>query len=328
MNTNDFIKQREADWKRLETLMNPRMVLSAADVRELGILYRAVTSDLALARRDFPEQRVTVYLNQLLTRTHGYIYQDNISDRGRLWRFISQTIPANFRQTGRFTLAAFLLFILPALIGFRLALLNPDVAEPLGLSEIRAILSENETWTDIPPEDRPAAAGFIMTNNIRVALMAFGGGVLFGLFSVYVLAFNGLFIGAVFGLATHYGMGESLFAFVVGHGVIELSVIFMAGGAGLQLGWALLNPGSYTRRDALWLAAQRAVSLALVAIPLLVIAGLIEGFISPTDTPTVFRVGVGLASGGLMYAYLLLAGRAATAPDSGNRQQLQGLLKT
>jgi uncharacterized membrane protein SpoIIM required for sporulation len=149
-----------------------------------------------------------------------------------------------------------------------------------------------------------------MTNNIRVALLCFAGGIAFGLFSVYVLVTNGLTTGVVMGLAAHYGMGSSLLGFVIGHGVIELSVIFMAGGAGLQLGWALLNPGSYTRRDALAQAARRAVMITVVAVPLLIVAGTIEGLFSPTDAPLALHIAVGLISGICMYAYLFLAGRS------------------
>jgi uncharacterized membrane protein SpoIIM required for sporulation len=128
---------------------------------------------------------------------------------------------------------------------------------------------------------------------------------------------NGLTIGAVMGLAAHYDMGQALLGFIIGHGVIELSVVFIAGGAGLQLGWALLNPGPYTRRDSLALAARRAVTLAVVSIPLLIMAGLIEGFISPSDLSFLARAGVGIGTGILLYGYLSVAGRNPVAPKTG-----------
>ncbi len=312
MPINDFIRLREKDWKRLQSLIGRRKTLaplSADEVRELGKLYRAITSDLALARRDYPNQPVTVFLNQLLTRTHTYIYQPDVRDFKQLTHYFTHTLPNTFRQTSAFTLAAFLLFIIPAIAGYRLAWANPDIAEPLGLSEQRQTLADHDTWTDIPIEDRPYASAFIMSNNIRVAILAFGGGMAFGLFSVYILVTNGLIVGAVIGLAAHYDMGQTLVGFIVAHGVIELSVIFIAGGAGLQLGWALLNPGPYTRRDALGLAARRAVTLVLGGIPLLIIAGTIEGFLSPSNASFGARVAVGLASGLILYIYLCFTGR-------------------
>ncbi len=312
MSVNDFIKLREKDWARLQVLIDKhkgREALSVAEVRELGALYRAVTSDLALARRDYQGQKVSLFLNQLLTRAHSYIYQQDVSDWRQIPRYFTQTFPRTFRQTWVFTFIAFLLFAVPALVGYRLAYINPDIAEPLDLVFIRETLADSETWTDIPVEQRPYTAAFIMSNNIRVAILAFGGGITFGLFTLYMLITNGLVIGAVLGLAAHYGMGQTLVEFIIGHGVIELSVIFIAGGAGLQLGWALFNPGPYNRRDALGLAARRAVYLMIAAVPLLVVAGLIEGFISPSDASFAVSMAVGVVSGVILYSYLILVGR-------------------
>jgi uncharacterized membrane protein SpoIIM required for sporulation len=323
LSVNDFVQQREKDWQRLEALVKAhrgRSRLTAADARELGTLYRAVASDLAQARRDYPDQRVTVFLNQLLTRTHNFIYQEDVSDWGRLWRMFTHTLPRTFRETWLFTLAAFLLFTVPFVAGYRMAYASPDIAGALGLEEQRRTLAENDIWTDIPIESRPYASAFIMSNNIRVAILAFGGGVTFGLFTVYILVMNGLIIGAVLGLAAHYGMGMSLLDFIFAHGVVELSVIFIAGGAGLQLGWALLNPGRYSRRNALVIAARRSVALVLVAVPLLVAAGLIEGFISPSELPFAVKVGVGLTTGAIMYVYLLSAGREPVEVQPGPRR--------
>jgi uncharacterized membrane protein SpoIIM required for sporulation len=310
--SSDFIRIREKDWKRLETLINRRRgrgTLSADEIRELGSLYRAVTSDLAQARRDYPGQRVTAFLNQLLTRTHSYIYQEDVSDLRPIMVFVIRTLPRTFRQTWVFTLTAFLIFMIPAVVGYRLTYANPDIATPLGLDSERQTLADHDTWTNIPVNARPYAASFIMSNNIRVAILAFGGGIVFGLFGVYLLASNGLSVGAVLGLAAHYQLGQALLGFMVGHGVIELSVIFISAGAGLQLGWALINPGPYSRGDALVLAAHRAVTLVIAAVPLLVIAGTIEGMFSPSTVyPFSLHVAVGLFTGIILYSYLLFAG--------------------
>ncbi len=321
MASDDFIRLREKDWKRLEKLTDRRRgrgVLSAVEIRELGTLYRAVSSDLALAQRDYPGQRVTAYLNQLLIRTHSYIYQENVSDLRPLLRYFTRDLPQAFRQTFIFTLVAFLLFLIPAVIGYRMTYSNPDYAGILGLESERETLADHQTWTDIPVNQRPYAASFIMSNNIRVAILAFGGGIVFGLFSMYLLVTNGLMVGGVLGLATHYELGQSLLGFMAGHGVIELSVIFIASGAGLQLGWALLNPGRYSRRDALGLAAKRAVMLVIAAFPLLIIAGTIEGLFSPSNVyPFSTHLAMGLCTGTILYAYLLLAGRAREPEATG-----------
>jgi uncharacterized membrane protein SpoIIM required for sporulation len=320
INTNDFIASREKDWKRLETLLARRRgrdSLNADEVRELGNLYRAITSDLAIARRDYPQQRVTTFLNQLTLRTHSFIYQQDVSDLRPLVRYWTHTLPQTFRDTWLFTFVAFLMFFVPAAVGFTLAANNPSIASPLGLDGQRQILSEGEVWTNIPIEERPYISGLIMANNIRVAILAFGGGVGFGVFTVYVLITNGLTIGATLGLAAHYGLGNTLVEFMVGHGMIELSIIFIAGGAGLQLGWALLNPGPYTRRDGLALAARRAITLLLCAFPLLIIAGLIEGFVSPSDFPFIGKLAVSLGTGVILYGYLALVSREKNLNHTG-----------
>jgi uncharacterized membrane protein SpoIIM required for sporulation len=318
MDVHDFIKKREKDWARLQELMRYRQgrrALSAKEVKELGVLYRTVTSDLAIARRDYPKQRVTQFLNQLLTQVHGYIYQEDTSDYRRFIRYFTQVIPHAYRRLGWFTLAAFMMFIIPAILGYVLTYRSPEVGDTLGLKEQREILANQSTWTDIPVNERPYASSFIMTNNIRVAILAFGGGVSLGLFTFYVLTMNGVHIGAIMGLAAHYGQGGVLWDFVIAHGVVELSVIFMAGGAGLYLGWSLLAPGIHSRRDALGLAARQSIPLVMLSIVLLVGAGLIEGFISPSDLSSLTKVLVGVGYGAAMYAYVLLVGweRKATA---------------
>jgi uncharacterized membrane protein SpoIIM required for sporulation len=174
---------------------------------------------------------------------------------------------------------------------------------------IEDIRAGREWWKSINEEGRAASASLIMTNNIRVALVAFAGGMLLGTLTLWVLVQNGLLLGVVAGAAQAYGFGGNLWGFVAAHGVVELSVIFIAGGAGLQLGWSIVRPGLLTRRAALVVAARRAMHLLLGCALLLVGAGLIEGFISPSDLPRPVKYAVALASGALMYGYLLLAGR-------------------
>src|SRR6185436_15321737 len=146
-------------------------------------------------------------------------------------------------------------------------------------------MANGRTWTDMEPTIRPAMATLIFTNNIRVAFLAFAGGVLAGLGTVYVLISNGLLLGGVLGAAQFYGVAPLLWGFVSPHGYLELTCIVIAGGAGLMLGDALLRPGLWRRRDALARAARRAVELVCGAAPVLVIAGLIEGFVSPSELP-------------------------------------------
>jgi len=311
MQVDEFVANRQTDWARLSTLLDRGGLrrLSAAELEELGILYRAATSDLALAQRDFDQHRVTTYLNQLVGRAHASVYRGEPFGWRRVVRFFALTFPRLYRQTLPFTLVALGLFIVPALVAGLLTARSTTSAEWLGLEHILPDLESGSLWTNISVSQRPAASSFIMTNNIQVSFLAFAGGVLLGLLTIYAMIFNGLQIGGVLGLCAHFGLADELLTFIVAHGVIELSVIFVAGGAGLQLGWAMLRPGLYRRRDALVHAGRIAVRLTVGCIPLLIVAGLIEGFISPSALPATFKAGVGLSSGVFLYTYWLKAGK-------------------
>ncbi len=317
MQPDQFYQSRQADWQALAHLVERAQKeireLSPEEIQTMGRLYRAATSDLALAQRDFPDHRVTAYLNQLVAHAHAVVYRSEPLAGNRLLRFARQGFPRAYRDALLFTLLAALLFVLPALAVGLSVNWQPAAARwllPTQAQHLIADIEEQELWTDIPVEDRPYASSFIMRNNIQVAFLAFAGGVLAGLFTVWVLVFNGLLLGGITGLTAHYGIGFKLWTFVIGHGVIELSVIFMAGGAGLMLGWAVIRPGLLRRRDALALAARKSVRLIVGCVPLLILAGLIEGFISPNQTiPWSVKWGIGLGTGLLLYAYLLLAGR-------------------
>lgn len=317
MQPDKLFESRQTSWKRLSDLIGRSQSsiqrLSPKEIKELGQLYRSASSDLALAQRDFPDHRVTIYLNQLVGRAHSVIYRGRPMARNRLWAFVTTDFPQTFRDLWPFFLTAAALFIIPAILTLVAILWQPEAASWILPAEIQALIpsiEDHELWTDIPVNQRPFFSSFIMQNNIQISFFAFAGGVLAGLPTLWVLLLNGLILGGVTGLTASHGIGFELWTFVIGHGVIELSVIFMAGGAGLSIGWALLRPGLLRRRDALMLASRKALLLIIGCVPLLMIAGLIEGFISPAEglswqVKWIF----GLVSGLLLYGYLIFAGR-------------------
>lgn len=319
MDAQQFVKSRQHDWEQLSKLLdrsqNRIEQLSPAEVKHLGALYRAAASDLALAQRAYPREKVTVYLNGLVARGHSQLYRSRPLAINRLVHYITTGFPRAFRQAWPFMLTSFLLFTIPALVAGFITLNDPESALWLLPADIQRLvpqIEQQELWTNIPLEERPYFSSAITTNNVQVSFLAFAGGALAGLMTIYVMILNGLLIGGLTGLTGHYGIGFDLWTFAIGHGVIELTTIFIAGASGLQVGWSIINPGLLRRRDALILAARKALKLIVGCVPILIIAGLIEGFISPNESiPWPVKWGVGITTGLLLYAYLLLSGRTA-----------------
>ncbi len=317
---DEFVAARRDRWSRLEALLGRARKtdihrLDAAELEEMGRLYRQVSSDLAIARRDFPTDRVTRYLEQLAGRAHPAVYRREAAEWQAVGRFFAGGFPRAFREAGSYTAIAFALFALPFVATLLATRIDPMVGRMvLPPGPLIDQIERGQSWLDIAGPSRGLMASLIMTNNMQVAFLAFAGGVAFGLGTVYVLVQNGLTTGAVAGLASVYGLGEALGGFVAAHSGIELTVIFIAGGAGLRLGHALLAPGLLPRRTALTAAARRAVTLLFGCIPLLAAAGTLEGFVSPSGLPVSAKLAIGATATLALYAYLLFTGRGS--PES------------
>ena len=315
-----FIKERKSAWLRLEELLQllDRMTLrrlGREEVRELGRIYRRTASDLAIARAESRDPRLVNYLNSLVIRAHGRIYRADAQGGRRVRDFFTHDFPLAFRRTWRYTATAFGVFLLFSLIAFVGTRLDPDFSEFAGVSPFfrEAVINNHTHWWEDLNDANQIGSSQIFTNNIRVTFYAFALGALFGVGTLYVLAFNGAMVGAILALTYRAGFGNALASFMVGHGVIELSCIFSSGGAGLLIGTALLMPGNLSRGDALKSRGLEAVRLIVGCVPLLVIAGIIEGFISPQPIPAAIKVGIGVMTGIALYSYLLLAGREEEA---------------
>jgi uncharacterized membrane protein SpoIIM required for sporulation len=278
------------------------------ELLELGDLYRAATADLATARRDFPGDRVTFYLERLVARGHTAVYREEPMDSNRIGALFRYGFPQVYRESFPYMGLAIALLLVPAIIAAFLVVLNGSYADTLlgsdEASSLRAIMSQHHLWFKSATENHSVTQSLITLNNVKVAFAAFAGGVLVGLGAIYVLVFNGINIGAVAALVATYGLSRGFWAFVVPHGVVELSVICMAGGAGMMIGDAILRPGLLPRGLALTAAARRAAILVIGGALLLVFAGATESWFSPSDAPDWLKWAYGAASGVALYAYL------------------------
>jgi len=315
MPTDRFITQRKTAWQRLEDLL--KLLDSASlgrlnkdEVRELGRIYRRTASDLAIARAESRDPRLVNYLNSLVIRAHGRIYRADAQGGKRIRLFFTHELPQTFRRTWRYTLLAFLVFTTFGALSFVATHYDPEFSELVGVNPaFRETFIETKTpwWEDLN-ESNQEGASFIMTNNIMVTIYTFAFGALCGIGTLFYLAFNGANIASVLALTYRAGFGNDLVTFMVAHGVVELSCIFIAGGAGLLVGSAILMPGDLTRADALKTRGMEAVRLMIGVALLLVVAGIIEGFVSPAPIDPRIKYSVAAITGVALYSYLLFVG--------------------
>jgi uncharacterized membrane protein SpoIIM required for sporulation len=270
--------------------------------------------------REDPSGRASAeYLNRLLGRAHNLVYSGSSRTGGRnVWRFYWHEYPAIFRETFAYTFAAFAIFFVCGVVGMLLAMKDSGFIRHMVPPHIVETIERHDMWTHSIVSVRPMESSAIMTNNLSVSFMAFAGGITAGLFTIYMLAFNGLLIGVIGTACWQADMSVPFWSFVAPHGVLELPAIFIAGGAGLLLARGLLFPGLLPRKDSLVLAGGKAVKLVLGIIPLLIVAGTIEGFFSPSGTPAPIKFFFAACLFAVLIAYLsgAFAGKTTEIADT------------
>jgi uncharacterized membrane protein SpoIIM required for sporulation len=208
---------------------------------------------------------------------------------------------------------SFVCLVVPSLLGGYWAWRDPGPASGLVPSEYQSVTQPRETGRSLglSVDEESAMASQIFTNNIGVTFNAFAGGLLLGLGTLFVLLQNGMLLGVVAGMAIGSGNGRVFFELVTAHGVLELSCIIVTGAAGLRLGWSIIDPGNRARGTALREEARAAIEIVLGTAPWLVLAGLVEGFLTPSGTglPTVLAVGLSL--GAVFWGLVLWRGAPA-----------------
>ena len=253
-----------------------------------------------------------MFLNQLLARAHNLIYMGRSTPARGILRFYGAEFPRIFRQTWIYTALAFMLFLAGATAGFLTSLADPSFQRFFLGPDMSNTIDRREMWTHSVLTIKPLASSAIMTNNLSVSFTMFAVGILGGIGTVYLLAMNGVVLGVIGAACWHAGMSQQLWSFVAPHGALELPAVFIAGGGGLLLARGLLFPRELPRAESLTLYGGQGVRLALGIIPLLLVAGTLEGFFSPSYLPVAAKFACSAAAGGLLLLYLTQCGRKPT----------------
>jgi uncharacterized membrane protein SpoIIM required for sporulation len=328
----EFEERYSNGWKSFETQVNLAEALKQNNQKGESTLagfadnYRHLCYCLALARERHYSPILIDFLEALAFRGHQTFYQKRLGIWQNVIQFILHGFPRTVRQQASFVWTATAMFYLPIVVVFFLVLLFPEMIY---------MIVDGQTVSSMESMYDPAAArfgtertsdsdfymfGYYIRNNIGIAFQTFAGGILLTIGSQFFLIFNGLVFGAIAGHIYNIGYNETFFSFVIGHGAFELTGICIAGAAGLQLGWALLSPGVYSRKQALVNASKSAIQLVYGAIFLLLIAAFVEAFWSSTHlvSPNT-KYWVGLIFWLMVISYLTLLGRQRNSSIKGSR---------
>ncbi len=314
-----FVASKREAWAAFHTLArriedSGLRALAPAEIPGFAARYRGVAADLARARTYHVDPGVIEYLERVVSAGHNALYRARGRERTPVLRYLVRDFPGAVVQSRRFVLAAALLLGGPALIGYRMIRAQPSLGielMPLMVSRAEQA-AENQArgvgYAQQRERDLPLIASAIISNNILVSLWTFVGGLLAGTLTVWLLVMNGLMLGMGFGLFANYHAAGYLGTFIAGHGVLELTAICIAAGAGFRVAGALIAPGDRTRRDSLIVEGRIAARMIGAVVTLLAIAGTIEGLLSASDAPAPYKY---VASGAsVLFLFLYFANGA------------------
>ncbi|MGW5386759.1 stage II sporulation protein M [Nocardia sp. NPDC003963] len=317
MDVDAYSARHRPTWARLDMLSRKR-TLTGAEADELVLLYRRTSQQLARLQTHSPEPELVAGLSAVIARARGRIVGSAPNTWSEIGRFFTHGFPGAVYRALGWWLGVGVAFLSVA-TGFATWITyDPSARETLGLQGNTGALTAPggafETYYTEHSND--AFAALVWTNNAWVAALALFLGVLI-VPVVYLLFMNALNIGITAGLMAEAGRLDSFFGFLLPHGMLELTAIFIAGGAGLKLGWTLIDPGRLSRAEAVARQGRTTAVIALGLVPTLLVAGLLEGFVTPSSLPTPARIAIGLLAEAAFLAYIFTAGRRAARPDAG-----------
>lgn len=319
-----FRAEREENWKKLEALVSRAektgvQNLGYENTMALASLYRQAMNSLSLARAISMDKALENYLAALCARAYLVVYAPQETIRGVTSRFLSQRVPQAVRRSWVPILLGFFMMIFGAVVAHILYRQDPGwffTLVPGGLSDGRTPEASAEylrsTLFDDGSQDGEELAvfsTFLFSHNTQIAILIFALGVFAALPSFILTFYNGLILGAFVTMFADAGLGVEVFGWLSIHGVTEISAIAIACGGGARLGLAVLEPGSYSRGEALYRAGRDAVTLIILAGLMLIAAALIEGFLRQLVQGTATRLLIGWGIGACWLAWFILGGR-------------------
>jgi uncharacterized membrane protein SpoIIM required for sporulation len=305
--SNQWIAKRRPHWDRLSSLLSQSDAgglgqLTRAELREMALLYRQVAADLSVLRQDSTARNYAVHVNHLLARAHHIIYSGRTTNLTTLFRFLKDEYPAIFQKQIGYVLVSLLVTVAWSVLGATITSARPEFMRHYLPPSMIATMERHQMWTESLVTMAPLATSAIMTNNLSVCFAIFAGGITFGLGTFFYLYVNGMLLGVVGAACHQYGMSVQLWSFVAPHGSLELPAIVIAGGAGFRIGRAMLFPGELRWKASLARGGIEATRLISGIIPMLVVAGCLEGFFSGSHAPVALKFAVG----GLLFTMLNL----------------------
>lgn len=318
-----FLQTRGPVWDRLAALLaktrtRGARALSDEELHELTRLYPAVTVDVARARMYGIDPRTQQRINGLAIAAHGVLYRrpDARPMKG-IWRFFRQDYPRLFRRLWVYVALAGAIFAVGTVGAYVSVRLRPSMAYVFVPGGLDVDSAADVTAADVGERYRlmpkPSMATAITGNNISVAFYAFALGITACVGTCYVIFANAMMLGAFFAHFANHGLSYVCYSFLVPHGALEVFAILVSAAAGLRLGISMWIPGALTRGASLRKGAREAVLLVLGAIPMFVVAGIIESFITPSYMPGAAKIAIGVLVWATTMAYLLMGGRGGRA---------------
>lgn len=314
MHIDRFIAAHEADWNRLAALTSAARRgarrLDPGELEELVRLYQRVSGHLARARSAYDDAGLHARLTRVVADANAAIYGGRSRAGTSLRRFAIETFPAAVWASRRFILVAAASLFVPAIaVGWWVQGSEAALDAAIDPGQQAALLESDfvDYYSQAPAEQ---FSTLVLTNNIRVSLIAFALGCFLAVPGVAVLAYNGFNVGTIGGLFVDAGDPGTFFGHIAPHGFLELTAIVITAAAGLRVGWAVLVPGDRRRGDAVAQEGRAAIVLVLGCIPVFVVAGVIEGFVTPAPLPLALRAFVGFVAWSAFVAYAFGRGQA------------------